>query len=455
MRGYAVIDVETTGLYPGCQDRIVEIAVVSLACNGQVTGEWSTLVNPHRDVGPTHIHGIKASDVYSAPSFDEIAGSVIQLLMRLAKQYLPHSGRSLSACCSSAEIKLSNAHSALGDARATGHLFARYLSTAGLPPPWAALDAHASADHWPAATDRCDVHQLRREDAFVPGEGAWLERLINRLPQASEAQDADEYFAMLDRALLDRYLSLSEQDSLVELAAELQLGPDDVRSLNEDYLTVLVEEALADGVLTAEERDDLLHIARMLGLDDAMVEKILTQGIGHRPRRACHHRKLRLRPGDLVALTGDMELPRADWVECAHRAGLRVGTLTRKTKVLVAADPDSSQEKPVKPGRMASRSSLKGPLPRWLPRATEIVGTAICPLLSRERQRRGPYSPPPSIGAEWREHSSSFRRRQAVHEFRRVSVGHRRDGPNWPGLRRCGQASVAMSSTVRSSRYRR
>jgi len=382
MRGYAVIDVETTGLYPGCQDRIVEIAVVSLACNGQVTGEWSTLVNPHRDVGPTHIHGIKASDVYSAPSFDEIAGSVIQLLrerilvghnlsfdsrflaaefrrlnmcvplepshglctMRLAKQYLPHSGRSLSACCSSAQIKLSNAHSALGDARATGHLFARYLSTAGLPPPWAALDAHASADHWPA-TDRCDVHQLRREDAFVPGEGAWLERLINRLPQASQAQDADEYFAMLDRALLDRYLSLSEQDSLVELATEPQLGPDDVRSLNEDYLTVLAEEALADGVLAAEERDDLLHVARMLGLDDAMVAKILTQGIGHRPRRACHHRKVRLRPGDLVALTGDMELPRADWVECVHRAGLRVGALTRKTKVLVAADPDSQSGK--------------------------------------------------------------------------------------------------------------
>ena len=203
----------------------------------------------------------------------------------------------------------------------------------------------ASADHWPAATDRCDVHQLRREDAFVPGEGAWLERLINRLPQASQAQDADEYFAMLDRAQLDRYLSLSEQDSLVELATELQLGPDDVRSLNEDYLNALAEEAFADGVLTAEECDDLLHVARMLGLDDAMVAKILTQGIGHRPRRACHHRKVRLRPGDLVALTGDMELPRADWVECVHRAGLRVGELTRKTKVLVAADPDSQSGK--------------------------------------------------------------------------------------------------------------
>jgi DNA polymerase-3 subunit epsilon len=50
MLGYAVVDLETTGLHPGRHGRVVEIAIMSLAHDGEVTGEWSTLVNPHRDV---------------------------------------------------------------------------------------------------------------------------------------------------------------------------------------------------------------------------------------------------------------------------------------------------------------------------------------------------------------------------------------------------------------------
>ncbi len=55
----AVIDVETTGLYN--TDRVVEIAILTLDCDGRVHDEFETLVQPLRDVGPTWIHGVDAA----------------------------------------------------------------------------------------------------------------------------------------------------------------------------------------------------------------------------------------------------------------------------------------------------------------------------------------------------------------------------------------------------------
>ena len=74
--GYAVVDVETTGLFPGRHDRVIEIGVVLVDREGRQVDEWSTLVNPARDLGPQHIHGIQSGDVLRAPTFAEIAGDL-------------------------------------------------------------------------------------------------------------------------------------------------------------------------------------------------------------------------------------------------------------------------------------------------------------------------------------------------------------------------------------------
>ena len=75
----AVVDLETTGVYPSV-DRVVEIGVVLLDEAGGVEHEFCTVVDPGRDVGATSIHGIRASDVVGAPPFAEVAPYLAALL---------------------------------------------------------------------------------------------------------------------------------------------------------------------------------------------------------------------------------------------------------------------------------------------------------------------------------------------------------------------------------------
>lgn len=152
---FAVIDVETTGLSPTV-DRIIEIAVVQCAPDGSVTAEWSTLVDPGRDPGPTHIHGITAGDLVGAPAFGTVIPALTERLaghmvaahnlsfdaafiateysragtdapdhpavctLELARVVLPGLRRySLAACAAALGIDHPDAHRALPDTRVT------------------------------------------------------------------------------------------------------------------------------------------------------------------------------------------------------------------------------------------------------------------------------------------------------------------------------------------------
>src|SRR3990172_12520213 len=76
----AVIDVETTGLNPYRHDRVIELAALMMRLDGEIIREFVTLLNPERDIGPTSIHGLTASDIIAAPRFVEVAGTLIDAL---------------------------------------------------------------------------------------------------------------------------------------------------------------------------------------------------------------------------------------------------------------------------------------------------------------------------------------------------------------------------------------
>ncbi|MET9041460.1 DEDDh family exonuclease [Streptomyces sp. NPDC004362] len=69
--GYAVVDVETTGL--ARHDRIISAAVYRVDARGEVEDHWYTLVNPERDPGPVWIHGLDSEALEGAPLFGDIA----------------------------------------------------------------------------------------------------------------------------------------------------------------------------------------------------------------------------------------------------------------------------------------------------------------------------------------------------------------------------------------------
>jgi ATP-dependent Lhr-like helicase len=164
---FAVVDAETTGFSPRLSDRIIEVAVVRLSPQGEPVQEYTSLVNPRRDVGPTHVHGITATDVRDAPDFADIAGDVASLLdgavlvahnLRFDRSFLEaefartanplpplpglctlamayrlepgSASRRLSECCARHRIAVEQTHSALGDARAAARLFVSYLGIA-------------------------------------------------------------------------------------------------------------------------------------------------------------------------------------------------------------------------------------------------------------------------------------------------------------------------------------
>lgn len=380
MQGYAVVDVETTGFSPAKHDRVVEVAVVQLDAAGQVEDEWCTLVNPERDLGPQHIHRVRAADARRAPTFDVVAPHLAARLtgrllvahnlafdtlflaaeyqrigvvapidrkyglctMGLADQYLGAASRTLSACCSHAGVVHTEAHSALGDARATAGLLGHYLRLTGQPPPWTRLYRYADPGSWPVLTLGAAFvpAQRTRPDDAVPGR--WMDRLVLNLPRVPDPPQADAYLAVLDAALLDRHLSEVEIDGLVSLADELALSRDDVATLHADYLAALAALAWADGVVTDAERVDLEHVAGLLGLGGSDLQAALTcdrsAGAG-----GARFGTFCLGAGDVVVFTGDMSLPREVWVARAEAAGLTVSlrTVTKKTAVVVAADPDS------------------------------------------------------------------------------------------------------------------
>ncbi|MCX2922795.1 DEDDh family exonuclease [Streptomyces sp. NEAU-W12] len=71
-QGYAVVDVETTGL--ARDDRIISAGVYQLDARGEVEDHWYTVVDPERDPGPVWIHGLTSESLEGAPLFADIAG---------------------------------------------------------------------------------------------------------------------------------------------------------------------------------------------------------------------------------------------------------------------------------------------------------------------------------------------------------------------------------------------
>jgi len=385
--GFVVVDCETTGLHPGAQHRIAELALLTTDSDGAIVDRWSTLLRPDRDLGPTGIHGIRAREVADAPGFVEVLGEITDRLpgrvlvahnarfdqafleselaragievsplpmlctMELA-QRLSIGGvrRRLVDCRDSLGLTAADeAHNALVDAEVAAAILARYLNR------FASYDALVKGkvlprEAWPAGGQRAKP-KLRQPAFAQPLEGSSLTRLIAAadLPPGREGSDEAAYLEVLERAIEDRRLDPAEGEELVALAGTLGIDREALDGLHRDYLNHLVALAHRDGEVTAREREDLYLVSEALGVEGLKAR--LDQDPA--PARASGQVRGNGLAGHTVCFTGALTcqhdgelLTRERATALATAAGLTVlPRVTKKLDLLVLADPDSTSGK--------------------------------------------------------------------------------------------------------------
>ncbi len=161
---YAIVDIETTGGY-AATNGIIEVSIL-ISDGSRITENFDCLVNPKQEI-PWFIQkltGITNAMVSKAPPFEEVAGTIHQLLsdnvfvahnvnfdcsflknhlsqcgftlntkklctIRMSRQIFPgHRSYSLGNICHSLGIEIKNKHRAGGDAAATAVLLHRLLA---------------------------------------------------------------------------------------------------------------------------------------------------------------------------------------------------------------------------------------------------------------------------------------------------------------------------------------
>ena len=389
---FGVIDVETTGLIASRNDRVVEIAVVVVDMGGNVIREFVSLVNPERDVGPTRIHGLKASDLVNAPTFGQILPGLLEALdgtialvghnLRFDISFLcsefqrlgvnfPEAqqictmklvgGGSLSRVCSQFGIEfMGEAHAALHDAHATARLFAALIKD---EPSISKEVKLWSKIQWPQVS-YCSTAPSRREDLvrLVPYLQSYLQRVISKIdPEPDILTNLSAilaYSTLLAQVLEDRHVDDEEGEALVALATEWSIPNQQIEAVHRDFLCRLEIAALADGVITEEERMDIHHVANLLGINAANLDDVINQAAKHLVAAKTRRQESQFRniddfAGKTICFTGELEsslngrpISRETAMEIVESKGMSpVGSVTKKLHLLVAADVMSQSGK--------------------------------------------------------------------------------------------------------------
>jgi len=365
---YVSFDVETTGLYKN--DRIVEIGFVAFS-DGKVIEEWSTLLNPLRDIGKSNIHGITSSMVSTAPLFEDVINDIFRMIngrvlvahnlsfdarmliqefnrantqgeigkgfctMVASRRVLAGSGDSLAATCAELGVEYTKAHSALGDARMTMQIFQKLME-----------DEQEITPAYVEYQKGVNPSRVLVREAFLSEPDDALDRIrafTQKIPFPTSDEKSVAYLLLLNMAMQDLVISKSEQSELDHWAIDLGISKEELTDLHQGYLDSFIQAALRDGVITIQERDMIEMVGKALKLQVSIPD-------GPQPIQANEDN---LSVGKRVCFTGEASgfsgtaIDRGDLEALAAKVGLHpVRDVTKKgCDLLVAADVSSMSGK--------------------------------------------------------------------------------------------------------------
>ena len=365
---YVSFDVETTGLYKN--DRIVEIGFVAFS-DGKILEEWSTLVNPLRDIGKSNIHGITSSMVSTAPLFEDVINDVFRMIngrvlvahnlsfdvrmlvqefnraktqgeigkgfctMVASRRALAGSGDSLEATCAELGVEYIKAHSALGDARMTMQIFQSLME-----------DEQEISPAYVEYKKGVNPSRVLVREAFLSEPDDALDRIrafTQKIPFPTSDEKFVAYLLLLNMAMQDLVISKNEQSELDHWAIDLGISKEELANLHQGYLDSFTQAALRDGVITIQEREMIEMVGKALKLQVSIPDG----------PQAIQANEDNLSVGKRVCFTGEASgfsgtaIDRGDLEALAAKVGLHpVRDVTKKgCDLLVAADTSSMSGK--------------------------------------------------------------------------------------------------------------
>jgi hypothetical protein len=288
MAEVVVLDLETTGIGPGHQ--VIEAAGVIYETEfHEVIGEFDTLIRPTRsiDAEATQKHGLRASHLSMAPTFEEVGPMLARLFHRrpviafgvqfdaeilnqefqrnqinfqirqTACALSPFGTRiKLEDAAERAGHKLENWHTALSDARAAlaisaYHGWENMLSRAG------------KAEHFADLK----VGSVRTLSRFQSGLTTVYDlKPFSRLREFKDPTIEEGYLLLLDEFLKDKSFSQQELRELDDYAEVNQISAGVRHELHRTYFGALESAALRGGV-TKKEAELLREYAGLLDVE--------------------------------------------------------------------------------------------------------------------------------------------------------------------------------------------
>ena len=377
---FAVIDFETTGKFARF-DRVLEVGLVLLDSSLNVEMEYETLVNPSRDPGPQDIHGIQAAWLLDDPSFEQISGSLAELLQgrlliahnarfdasfaesefqrvdnsfsfdwigegglpvgvactkRLSRHFFGSQAQSLGWLANAFGISNERPHAAIYDARVTAEIFVEMFSkNSFVRDEVSKLGMHAD----PRISASSSITRPR-PNAGDKGRSK-LDSIIDALPPTNSSSGLNDFTSVLLASLLDQELSHHQTRELAALAEKLELGQEQVLEAR-----LIVFESIAVHFWSNNSLSDFEKAAlKRIGAELEVSNEVVASALAFEPDSSPEPRPA-IFSSQIFLLTGFSSERKAYLSAQLEKLGKQtVENFSKQVDVVIANDPDTQSGK--------------------------------------------------------------------------------------------------------------